>query len=54
MGAADAMLFGLLGVAEVCLMVYLHRRRKRRFRAECMMRSLRRSIQRDIRATTPA
>lgn len=48
MGAADMILLMLLGFAEVCLMVHLHRRRQRRVRSQRMMRSLRNAIRREV------
>lgn len=48
MGAADFIVLTLLGMAEICLMVHLHRRRQRRVRAQRMMRSLRSAIQREV------
>ena len=50
MGAADVVLFALLGLAEICLMVHLYRRRARRVRSERMMSSLREAIEREAGA----
>jgi hypothetical protein len=51
MGAADVMLFLLLALADACLLIHLHRRRQRRVRAQRMMKSLRRAIQREVGVT---
>jgi hypothetical protein len=48
MGAADTMLFTLLGFADICLVIHLHRRRQRRMLSQRMMRSLRLAIQREV------
>lgn len=50
MDAADLMLFTLLALADVCLLLQLHRRRQRRYKRERMTRSLRSAIQREIGA----
>ena len=47
MGAADMMLFLVLALTDFCVLLHLHRRRQRRVRAQRMMTSLRRAIQRD-------
>jgi len=51
MGAADLMLLLILGLADFCLLLHLHRRRQSRVRTERMMKSLRRAIQRDVGVT---
>jgi hypothetical protein len=48
MGAADTMLFLLLALADICLVIHLHRRRQRRMLSQRMMRSLRLAIQREV------
>jgi hypothetical protein len=48
MGAADVILLLLLAMADVCLVVTLHRRRAQRLRSERMMRSLSAAIRREI------
>jgi hypothetical protein len=48
MGVADAMLFVVLALADLCLLVHLHRRRQRRLREKKMMLSLRAAAQREI------
>jgi hypothetical protein len=47
MGAADVILLLLLAMADVCVLVTLHRRRALRLRAERMMRSLSAAIRRE-------
>jgi hypothetical protein len=47
MGAADAILFALLALADFCLVFHLHRRRQRRRRSQRMMRMLRIAIRRE-------
>ena len=47
MVAADMLLFALLALADAALLTHLHRRRQGRYRAERMMRSLRRAIHRE-------
>jgi 16S rRNA C1402 N4-methylase RsmH len=42
------MLFALLALADISLLVHLHRRRQRRYRVERMMQSLRIAVQREI------
>jgi hypothetical protein len=54
MDAADTTLFLLMALADVCLMVHLHRRRQRRNRLERMMRSLRLAVQRETGSITIA
>ena len=49
MGTPDTVLLLLVGVADFCLMVHLHRRRQRRTRRERVMRSLRNAIRREVR-----
>jgi len=48
MGAADVILVLLLGLADICVLVTLHRRRAQRQRSERMMRSLNAAIRREI------
>jgi hypothetical protein len=48
MGAADIILFVLLGLADICLVIYMHRRRQRRMLSRRVMRSLRLAIQREV------
>jgi hypothetical protein len=48
MGAADTMLFALLALADICLLIHLHRRRQRRRLSQRMMKSLRLAIQREV------
>jgi hypothetical protein len=52
MGAADTMLFALLALADITLLVHLHRRRQRRYRLTRMMRSLRLAVRRNIGMVT--
>src|SRR3954454_21595244 len=49
MDVVDAMLFALLALAEVRLIIHLHRRRQRRVRVERMTRSLRVAIRKEMR-----
>jgi hypothetical protein len=48
MGAADMILFALLALADISLLIHLHRRRQRRVLSQRMMRSLRAAIQREV------
>jgi len=48
MRAADAIIFGLLTVADLAFLAHLRLRRGRRVRQERMMRSLHLAIQREI------
>jgi hypothetical protein len=50
MGFADAMLFAILALADMVLLVHLHRRRQRRRREQRMMSCLRSAAQREIDA----
>ena len=54
MGAADAILFALLALAEVTLMIHLHRRRQRLARVARMMRSLRIAVRKETSACETA
>jgi len=50
MDVADALILGLLAVADLALVVQLRRARARRVRTERIMRSLELAIQREVAA----
>ena len=48
MDAVDTLVLTLLAAADICLMVYLRRRRSRRLRVERMYRSLTMAVRRQL------